>query len=87
MEASQDIQRWSKTAATKQYELHGLRSYLRPILHLSPLPGAKSPSVREQVHGGDDGDCDELRLLSDEDTVLNLRGHGGSLSFRDTRVR
>lgn len=36
-----------------------------------------------QVHGGD---ADELRLLSNPDTFINLRGHGGSLSFLDTKV-
>lgn len=41
----------------------------------------------KQVHGGDSGDADELRLLSDSSTVVNLRGHGGSLSFHDTKVR
>lgn len=33
------------------------------------------------------GDCDELRLLSDETTFLNLRAHGGSFSFLGTKVR
>ena len=32
------------------------------------------------------GDCDELRLLSDSTTFINLRGHGGSLHFKDTTV-
>lgn len=39
-----------------------------------------------QVHGDEDGDADELRLLSDEDNVLNLRAHGASLSFLNTKV-
>lgn len=42
--------------------------------------------VSLQVHGGPDGDCDELRLLSDNETFLNLRGYGGSLSFNETKV-
>lgn len=41
-----------------------------------------------QVHGtARGGDCDELRLLSNETTILNLRAHGGSLSFLGTKVR
>lgn len=39
----------------------------------------------QQVHGGTGG-ADELRLLSDSDTFFNLRAHGGSLSFHDTKV-
>ncbi|CAM9326086.1 unnamed protein product [Ectocarpus sp. 12 AP-2014] len=40
-----------------------------------------------QVHGTDrGGDCDELRLLSDETTFINLRAHGGSFSFLGTKV-
>lgn len=42
----------------------------------------------QQVHGTDrGGDCDELRLLSDETTFINLRAHGGSFSFLGTKVR
>lgn len=41
----------------------------------------------EQVHGTDRaGDCDELRLLSNETTFINLRAHGGSFSFLGTKV-
>lgn len=41
----------------------------------------------EQVHGtARGGDCDELRLLSDETTFINLRAHGGSFSFLGTKV-
>lgn len=44
-------------------------------------------TTSDQVHGLDTGgDCDELRLLSDETTFLNLRAHGGSLSFLRTKV-
>ena len=32
------------------------------------------------------GDADELRLLSNNDTFINLRAHGGSLNFDNTRV-
>ena len=32
------------------------------------------------------GDADEVRLLSNFETFLNLRGNGGSLSFENTRV-
>ncbi|CAN0498964.1 unnamed protein product, partial [Discosporangium mesarthrocarpum] len=39
-----------------------------------------------QVHGGPDGDCDELRLLSNNVTFINLRAYGGGLSFMDTKV-
>eukprot|EP00903_Cladosiphon_okamuranus_P019297 g17738.t1 len=40
-----------------------------------------------QLHGRErGGDCDELRLLSDETTFLNLRAHGGSISFLGTKV-
>lgn len=39
-----------------------------------------------EVHDGEDGDADELRILSDADNILNLRAHGGSLSFLDTKV-
>lgn len=39
-----------------------------------------------QVHGGVGGDADELRILSVNGTVLNVRGHGGSLSFHNTKV-
>ncbi|CAM9851353.1 unnamed protein product [Pylaiella littoralis] len=43
--------------------------------------------VTLQVHGtADGGDCDELRLLSDASNVINLRAHGGSLSFLGTKV-
>lgn len=39
------------------------------------------------MHGSSaDGDADELRLLSDDDTIINLRAYGGSLSFLDTKV-
>lgn len=34
-----------------------------------------------------DGDCDELRLMSTNETFINLRGHGGSLDFENTKVR
>ncbi|CAM9699219.1 unnamed protein product [Scytosiphon promiscuus] len=41
----------------------------------------------QQIHGTErGGDCDELRLLSDETTFINLRAHGGSLSFLGTKV-
>lgn len=43
--------------------------------------------LQQQVHGtADGGDCDELRLLSDESTFINLRAHGGSFSFLGTKV-
>ncbi|CAM9140533.1 unnamed protein product [Laminaria digitata] len=43
--------------------------------------------VTLQLHGiARGGDCDELRLLSDESTILNLRAHGGSLSLLGTKV-
>jgi len=32
------------------------------------------------------GQVDELRLLSTDDKIINLRGHGGSLYFDETRV-
>ena len=32
------------------------------------------------------GDADEVRLLSNSETFLSLRGNGGSLAFEDTRV-
>lgn len=32
------------------------------------------------------GDCDELRLFSDDSKIINLRGHGGSLNFKNTKV-
>ncbi|CAM9943995.1 unnamed protein product [Discosporangium mesarthrocarpum] len=38
------------------------------------------------VHGGVDGDAQTLRVLSDDDTVVNIRGYGGSLDFMDTVV-
>ena len=45
------------------------------------------PDVFDQLHGtAMGGDCDELRLLSDENTILNLRAHGGSLSLLGTKV-
>ncbi|CAN0512579.1 unnamed protein product [Scytosiphon promiscuus] len=41
----------------------------------------------EQLHGTSrGGDCDELRLLSDENKILNLRAHGGNLSLLGTKV-
>ncbi|CAN0151476.1 unnamed protein product [Ascophyllum nodosum] len=40
-----------------------------------------------QVHGTSrGGDCDELRILSDEKNIINLRAHGGSFSFLGTKV-
>lgn len=43
--------------------------------------------VELKVHGtARGGDCDELRLLSDETTIINLRAHGGSFSFLGTKV-
>lgn len=43
---------------------------------------------QRQIHGTDrGGDCDELRLLSDNTTYINLRAHGGSLSFLGTKVQ
>ncbi|CAM9942410.1 unnamed protein product [Ascophyllum nodosum] len=40
-----------------------------------------------QVHGSSvGGDSDELRLLSDANTFINLRAHGGSLDFLSTKV-
>lgn len=46
-----------------------------------------SDGVTLQVHGtARGGDCDELRLLSDENTFINLRAHGGILSFLGTKV-
>lgn len=45
------------------------------------------PHVTCQMHGtARGGDCDELRLLSDETTYINLRAHGGSFSFLGTKV-
>ena len=32
------------------------------------------------------GDCDELRLSSDPSGFINLRGHGGSLNLKNTKV-
>lgn len=32
------------------------------------------------------GECDYLKLRSDADTVVNLRAHGGSLDFMNTKV-
>lgn len=32
------------------------------------------------------GDADELRLLSTNETFINLRAHGGSLDFVSTKV-
>lgn len=46
------------------------------------------PTAIDQLHGRDrGGDCDELRLLSDDTTFLNLRAHGGSISMLGTKVR
>ncbi|CAN0493483.1 unnamed protein product, partial [Hapterophycus canaliculatus] len=40
-----------------------------------------------QVYGSDaGGDADELRLLSTNETFINLRAHGGSLDFVGTKV-
>ncbi|CAN0159350.1 unnamed protein product [Scytosiphon promiscuus] len=40
-----------------------------------------------KVYGSDaGGDADELRLLSTDDTFINLRAHGGSLDFVSTKV-
>lgn len=45
-------------------------------------------TATDQLHGRDrGGDCDELKLLSDDTTFLNLRAHGGSISFLGTKVR
>lgn len=38
------------------------------------------------VGAGGGGDADELRLMSNSETFLNLRGNGGSLVFQNTRV-
>lgn len=39
------------------------------------------------MHGTDiGGDCDELRIQSDDDVYYEIRGHGGSLSFKNTLV-
>ena len=43
--------------------------------------------IRVQVHGSSSGgDADELRLLSTNDTFINLRAHGGNLDFLSTKV-
>ncbi|CAN0529008.1 unnamed protein product, partial [Scytosiphon promiscuus] len=40
-----------------------------------------------QVYGtAAGGDVDELRLLSTNETYINLRAHGGSLDFMSTKV-
>lgn len=35
---------------------------------------------------GSGGDADELRLLSTNETFINLRAHGGNLDFVNTSV-
>ena len=48
---------------------------------------ARPASFEGQVHGTlAGGDADELRLLSTNDTFINLRAHGGSLDFLSTKV-
>lgn len=60
-------------------------SFLGPSARMNPRFPRRANSW--QVHGTSaGGDADELRLLSDEDTVINLRAYGGSLSFLDTKV-
>lgn len=62
--------------------LTGFKRYPR-----SHYPMMMSSLCFEQLHGtARGGDCDELRLLSDENTILNLRAHGGSLSLLGTKV-
>ncbi|CAN0261394.1 unnamed protein product, partial [Ectocarpus sp. 4 AP-2014] len=40
-----------------------------------------------EVYGSEaGGDADELRLLSTNETFINLRAHGGSLDFVSTKV-
>ncbi|CAM9705670.1 unnamed protein product, partial [Choristocarpus tenellus] len=73
-----------------------------PLYAVNPITGARSENATGTwllteslyvvdgnvliVHGGDGGDCDELRLLSNKTSLINLRAHGGSLSFVDTKV-
>ncbi|CAM9805394.1 unnamed protein product, partial [Discosporangium mesarthrocarpum] len=39
-----------------------------------------------QLWGGEGGDCQELRIRSTDSEFYNLRGHGGNLDIRDTKV-
>ena len=57
--------------------------YIRLSVHILNT----TPINRVQVHGSSaGGDTDELRLLSTSDTFINLRAHGGSLDFLNTKV-
>lgn len=58
----------------------------------SPRPGPPLSRVVfcvfVQVYGvSAGGDADELRLLSTNDTYVNLRAHGGNLDFLSTKVQ
>lgn len=73
------------------YEALGPTSPLYPLETPGEWMLAESLYVSDgivfKVYGtGAGGECDYLKLRSDADTVVNLRAHGGSLDFMNTKV-
>lgn len=99
IEAGEAGERGGCVSLNEIFEQRGGNS---PLYAVDPESGARSDNatgtwlltedlyvedgITLNVHGGEDGDADELRILSVPGTVLNLRAHGGSLSFLNTKV-
>ena len=76
---------------TSIYQALGPSSPLYPLETPGEWMLAESLYVSDgivfKVYGtGAGGECDYLKLRSDADTVVNLRAHGGSLDFMNTKV-
>lgn len=73
------------------YEALGPQSPLSPLESPGEWLLSESLYVLDgivlNVYGRDvGGDCDYLKLKSDSETIVNVRAHGGSLDFKNTKV-
>ena len=84
---SQSRRRSAAAVNMCDYSIPRIMFYPDNIPPILPNPVAR-PAWFDQVHGTSvGGDTDELRLLSTNETRINILAHGGSLDFVSTKVR